>query len=68
MIDANEICLKVYVTPEIYLALRHRAAELDRTLSQHLRHLVRIDLLQACAAERAQGRGDGGPTEGQEEP
>lgn len=67
MVGANDIQLRVYVTPEMYLGLRHRAEALDRTLSQHLRHLIRLDLHQACVAALADDRGEPGPDEGQRE-
>jgi hypothetical protein len=67
MTEQNTICLKLYVTAELYMGLKHRASGLDRTLSQHLRHLIRLDLLQACAEECLGGRGMGGPEEGHED-
>lgn len=67
MVGAYDIQLRVYVTPEMYLGLRHRAESLDRTLSQHLRHLIRLDLHQACASALADDRGELGPDEGPRE-
>lgn len=64
MTDPHDICLKIYVTPELYLGLKHRATEQDRTLSQHLRHLIRVDLHQACVEEAEEGRAEEGPGEG----
>ena len=64
MVGAYDIQLRVYVSPEMYLGLRHRAETHDRTLSQHLRHLIRLDLHQACAAALEYDRGEQGPDEG----
>lgn len=64
MVVPYDIQIRVYVSPEMYLGLRHRAETQDRTLSQHLRHLIRLDLHQACAVELECDRGDPGPGEG----
>lgn len=68
MLGAYYIQLMVSVSSEMYLGLRHCAEVLDRTLSQHLRHLIKIDLHQACAVALADSRGDGGTTERKKEP
>lgn len=68
MIGAYYIQIMVSVFLEMYLGLRRRAEVLDRTLSQHLRHLIKIDLHQACAVALADSRGDGGTTERKKEP
>ena len=67
MVGAYDIQVRVYLSPEMYLGLRHRAEALDRTLSQHLRHLIRLDLHQACAVELESDRGEQGPDEGCQE-
>lgn len=40
----NEIRLDIYVSPEMYLALKHRCEAEDRSMTQHVRHLIRGDL------------------------
>lgn len=67
MTPRNDIDLKVYVDPVTYLALKHRCHQVDRTLSEHLRHLIHIDLIEGSAEERADGRGDAGPAQGQDD-
>ena len=67
VIPRADICIKFYVTAEMYLALRHRAFGEDRSISQHLRHLVRLDLHQACDALCASDRATDGSTMGQTE-
>jgi hypothetical protein len=41
---ANDIRLDIYVSPEMYLALKHRCESEDRSMTQHVRHLIRLDL------------------------
>lgn len=60
----NDHDLKIYVDATTYLALRWRCHETDRSLSEHVRHLIRVDLTQALADESGKGRGDEGETEG----
>ena len=55
--------IEVYVDAITYLALKARAAEQDRNISQHVRHLVRNDLIQASVDEREDGRGGSGGSE-----
>lgn len=61
----RDIDLKVYVDGVTYLALKARCLDVDRTLSEHLRHLIRQDLLQALAEAPPDGRGAAGAVEGQ---
>lgn len=41
---AKDHRIEIYIDPVMYLALRTRVADCDRTISQHLRHLLRRDL------------------------
>lgn len=61
---ANDHDLKVYVDATLYLALRWRCQEVDRSLSEHVRHLIREDLDRALAEERGDGRVRKGEAEG----
>lgn len=36
--------IEIYVDAPTYLALRARAEHEDRTISQHVRHLIRLDM------------------------
>lgn len=40
----NELRLDIYVSVEMYLALKHRCVVEDRNITQHVRHLIRGDL------------------------
>lgn len=62
----NDILMKFYTDAITYMALKARAEKCDRSLSQHLRHLVRVDLEQACHDDRQDGSDHGGSSEGQE--
>lgn len=44
MAKGNDIRLDIYVSPEMYLALKHRCDAEDRSMTQHVRHLIRVDL------------------------
>lgn len=48
-----DIRLEIYVDPATYLALRKRADDSDRSMSGHVRHLIREDLILAISAHRA---------------
>ena len=45
--------LKFQVDDVTYLALKHRCASEDRTMSQHLRHLVKVDIATAVDIEKS---------------
>jgi hypothetical protein len=62
---AKDIRIEFYVEPEMYLALRYRAEKADRSVSQHLRNLVRTDLEEASAEMAGTARGERGVTEGE---
>ena len=61
-IGGNNCLLKVYVDDATYLAVKHRSEHQERTLSQHMRHLIKRDLRQAVEDEKA----NQGSSEGQE--
>ena len=44
MAKGNDIRLDIYVSPEMYLALKHRCDAEDRSMTQHVRYLIRVDL------------------------
>lgn len=55
----HDIRLDIYVSAESYIALK-RVCELeDRSMSGHIRHLIRNDLESRVAQERAQDCGKG---------
>ena len=57
MSTGNDIRLDIYVGAETYMALK-RVCELeDRSMSGHIRHLIRSDLESRVAHERAQDCG-----------
>lgn len=60
----NDIDLKIYVSAEMYLALKYRCQQADRTLSEHVRHLIRSDLQEGLTQEREHGRAGAGEVEG----
>lgn len=63
---ANDHRLDIYVDAITYLALKARDGDVDRNISQHVRHLIRNDLIQASAEEQEPGRGNGAGNEGDE--
>ena len=63
---SNDHRLDIYIDAITYLALKARAAEMDRNISQHVRHLIRHDLIKASAEEQESGRGNGAGNEGEE--
>jgi hypothetical protein len=64
VVPRNDLRLEVYVDPVMYLALRQRCGEVDRSISQHVRHLIRADLQTASLDAHAQDRGRGDETPG----
>jgi hypothetical protein len=54
---AKDHRLDIYVDSATYLALRRRAELVDRTVSQHVRHLIRRDLDSFCSEEIARENG-----------
>lgn len=58
--------LDIYVDAVTYMALRARSADEDRTVSQHVRNLIRRDLEQALLELERQGNGRGGGAEGED--
>ena len=44
MAKGNDIRLDIYVSPEMYLALKHRCDAEDLSMTQHVRRLIRVDL------------------------
>lgn len=48
--------VEIYLDPVTYLALRTRVSDCDRTISQHLRHLLRRDLEDSIDQSDEQGR------------
>lgn len=63
---AKDHRVEIYLDPVTYLALRTRVADCDRTISQHLRHLVRRDLENSIDAEDEPVRVRQGGSEGEE--
>lgn len=59
---AKDHRIEIYVDPVTYLALRMRVSDCDRTISQHVRHLVRRDLEASIDAAGETGRGQEGGT------
>lgn len=62
---AKDIRVEFYMDPAMWLALRYRAEKADRSVSQHLRNLVRVDLEEASAEMAGSARGERGATEGE---
>lgn len=52
--------VEIYLDPMVYLALRARVNDCDRTISQHVRHLIRRDLEASIGASEQEGRGGAG--------
>lgn len=53
----NEKRIDVYVDAVLYIALKARSNDCDRTVSQHVRHLIKQDMLQALQDEECSGSG-----------
>lgn len=63
---AKDIRLDIYIDDLMYMALRGRVQDLDRTLSQHVRHLIRQDISQALQQERNSETGREAGNEGED--
>ena len=63
MVAAKDHRVEIYLDPVTYLALRTRVNDCDRTISQHVRYLVRRDLEASIDSGEGQGRGKEGGTE-----
>lgn len=59
---AKDHRIEIYIDPVMYLALRTRVADCDRTISQHLRHLLRRDLESSIDPDQENGRACEGGT------
>jgi hypothetical protein len=60
---SKDIRLDIYVSPEMWMALRRVCESEDRSMSGHIRHLIRRDLESRIAQERAERCGsDAGGT------
>jgi hypothetical protein len=62
---AKDIRVEFYMDAAMWLGLRYRAEKADRSVSQHLRNLVRADLEEASAELASAARGERGVTEGE---
>lgn len=62
----NRPPLDLWLDSVLYLALKARANAQERTVSQHLRYLVRQDLDQSLADEDGSGMGHDRGEEGEE--
>lgn len=51
--------IEVYIDAVMYLALLRRSEQADRTMSQHLRHLIRADLESSVAEMLAEKKRNG---------
>lgn len=60
----NDHDLKIYLDSLTYMALKQRCGEEDRSMSQHIRHLIRVDIEEALSREKENGRGQAGAEEG----
>lgn len=58
--------IEIYVDAPTYLALRARAEHEDRTISQHVRHLIRKDLEASMSEMLAARKRNSTGTEGEE--
>jgi len=47
---ANDHRLDIYVDATTYMALKQRASDVDRSISQHIRFLIKQDMLQRKSA------------------
>lgn len=56
---ANDHRVDIYLDPVTYLALKARSAETERNLSQHIRHLIKQDIVQSLTEEGGGGNGNG---------
>jgi hypothetical protein len=67
MTAAQDHRLDIYVDSVLYLALRQRASSEDRSVSQHVRHLIREDIERFISSEAENGNGSGGVIKGDSE-
>jgi hypothetical protein len=63
LVMPKDLRIEVYVDPVTWMALKKRVDDVDRTLSQHIRHLIRVDLETASSDLAREGRGTKGETE-----
>lgn len=63
---AKDHRIEIYIDPVMYLALRTRVSDCDRTISQHLRHLLRRDLEASIDSGGEEGRAGEGGIEGED--
>lgn len=49
---SKDIRLDIYVSPEMWMALKRVCESEDRSMSGHIRHLIRRDLESRIAQER----------------
>lgn len=61
----NEKRLDIYVDAVLYIALKARANECERSVSQHVRKLIRDDIEESFHEEQEAGRGSVGGAEGE---
>lgn len=62
---ANDHRLDIYVDAITYMALRARSEDVDRTISQHVRNLIRADMEKALAETKAGATVSAGGIEGE---
>jgi len=58
--------IEVYIDAVMYLALLRRSEQADRTISQHVRHLIRADLESSVAEILAAEKRSSGGNKGEE--
>ncbi len=63
---ANDHRLDIYVDATTYMALNARVDDQDRNISQHVRYLIKQDMIQALAEEKENVRGSDAGREGEE--
>jgi hypothetical protein len=63
LVMPKDLRIEVYVDPVTWMALKKRVDDVDRTLSQHIRHLIRVDLETASSDLAREGRVMKGETE-----
>lgn len=63
---SNDHRLDVYVDATTYMALKGRASDVDRTISQHVRYLIKQDMLKALAEEKDSATAKATGTEGED--
>ncbi len=63
---ANDHRLDIYVDATTYMALKGRVNDQDRTISQHVRYLIKQDMIKALDEEKENVRGGDAGREGEE--